>query len=260
MAVLACPGSAFVMKMQEDQSPAKHRKHPAFLFECILSLLVIALLIIFVLPRVPHTGHVASPRTYSGNNLKQIGIAMEDFVNSYGAFPLAAYCDKEGRPLYSWRVLLLPFLEEQSLYQQFNPDEPWDGPNNKLLLERMPTVYRHPLGNPKDLYATHYQVFTGGGAIFDHNQQPILRFADIIDGCSPTFTVVEAGTAVPWTKPEDLHYSPDKPLPRLGGIFPDGFNALTADGRVHWVRKNPDEKIIRAMITYKGGEEDSLRD
>lgn len=197
----------------------------------------------------------------SKNNLQHIGMAMHSFVGTYGAFPPAAYCDERGTPLYSWRVLLLPFLEETNLYDRFKPNEPWDSPSNKPLLAKMPRVYMDPKQRePKEPYATYYQVFTGGGAIFDHRHQPILGFADISDGCSRTFTVVEAGNPVPWTKPEDLPYSPDQALPKIGGMFSDGFNALTADGAVHWVPRNTKEKTIRATFTYRGGEAEFLKD
>jgi prepilin-type processing-associated H-X9-DG protein len=110
---------------------------------------------------------------------------------------------------------------------------------------------------PKEPYATHYLVFTGGGAMFEANLQARAHSLQQIasaDGTSNTLMVVEAAEPVPWTKPEDLPYSPDQPLQKLGGLFSRGFNVLMADGSVRWCHKEIDEKTIRAMITWNGGE------
>jgi hypothetical protein len=194
----------------------------------------------------------------SRNHLSQIGIAMHDYVQDHGVFPPAVVY-RQGQPLYSWRVLLLPYLEEQTLYSQFKLDEPWDSPNNEPLLVRMPDVYGLSLHrDAQEPYATHYQVFAGGGAIFGASPQArLLSLKDIsaADGCSKTLLVVEAIEPVLWTKPEDLHYAPDQPLPRLGGSYPGNFKVLMADGSVRSFSKEIDENIIRAMITWNGGEQ-----
>jgi hypothetical protein len=160
---------------------------------------------------------------------------------------------KDAKALLSWRVALLPYLGEDNLYKQFKLDEPWDGPHNKKLLERMPKVYAAPGVKTREPYTTFYQVFVGGGAIFEKHQA--ARFpASIPDGTSITILIVESGTAVPWTKPEDLHYAPDEPLPELGGLFPNIFNAAFADGAVYALLKKADPDILRAAITCAGGE------
>jgi hypothetical protein len=232
------------------------------MIECILAIFVTALLIIVVMPENPHTGQVPSPRTASANNLYQIGIAMRNFVDDYGVFPPAAVYDEESKPLYSWRVLLLPYLEEGDLYSQFKLKDPWDSPNNWPLLAKMPQVYKAPTkSQAREPYVTYYQVFTGGGSMFQTNPQTrFLSISDISDGPSKTLLVVEAADPVPWTKPEDLPYSPKQPLPKLGGLFSDGFNVLTADGRVHRFPKDLDEKTIRGAITWNGGEAVNLPD
>src|SRR5262249_21734482 len=74
---------------------------------------------------------VATRRMQSTNNLKQIALAMHSYHDTMGRFPPAIVRDKEGKPLYSWRVLLLPYLEQQNLYNQFKLDEPWDSEHNR---------------------------------------------------------------------------------------------------------------------------------
>src|SRR5690348_6194553 len=78
---------------------------------------------------------------YAANNLKQVALALMDYQAAYRKFPPAVVRDKAGRPLYSWRVLVLPFLEQQRLYEQFHLDEPWDSEHNKQFLKETPSGY-----------------------------------------------------------------------------------------------------------------------
>jgi prepilin-type processing-associated H-X9-DG protein len=191
-------------------------------------------------------------RITSQNNLKQIVLAMHNYHDSMGAFPPAALCDKDGKPLLSWRVAILPYVEQANLYNQFKLDEPWDSAHNKKLLERMPPIYSPGQVKTKEPNTTFYQVFVGKGAGFEGRQG--LRITDFTDGTSNTVLVVEAGDPVPWTKPEDLPYDDKKPLPKVGGLHPDGFNAAFADGSVRFLRKAIKEETLRALITRNGGE------
>jgi hypothetical protein len=149
-------------------------------------------------------------------------------------------------------VLLLPYLEEKDLYNQFKLDEPWDSDHNKKLLAKMPKLFALPGGRTKEPYTTFYQVFTGKGTVFDNPKGN--RFADILDGVSNTIIITEGGQAVPWTKPADLAYNADKPLPRLGGLFNGGFHIVTADGRVRFIQQRLGDMVLRSLITRNGGE------
>jgi hypothetical protein len=196
----------------------------------------------------------------SQNNLKQIGLAMHNYADANGRLPPAATHDADGKALLSWRVLILPYIEEGDLYNQFKLDEPWDSENNKKLLEKIPKIYA-PVGDVKTKkeHATFYQVFSGKGAAFDGKEG--LRFpADFPDGTSNTILSVEAGEAVPWSKPDDLTYDPDKKLPKLGGLFKTGFNVGVCDGSVRFVKKGFNEKTFRLLITRNDGEVASFDD
>ncbi len=199
---------------------------------------------------------VASECAISMNKLKQLGLAIHMYTDSYGQLPFPGI-GKNGAPLgqgnknanLSWRVAILPFIDEQNLYQQFKLDEPWDSEHNKKLIEKMPKLFAPVNGVKADKGHTFYQTFSGGGAF-----EAGTTFLTITDGLSNTLMIVEAGQAVPWTKPEDLVYDPKKPLKKLGGLFDGNFNAALCDGSVHYFRKNTPEKILRALITINGGE------
>jgi prepilin-type processing-associated H-X9-DG protein len=176
-------------------------------------------------------------------------------------------CAANGTPLCSWRVLILPFFEGTNLYPKFHLDEPWDGPHNKTLLPLMPLPFA-PEGEDvqAEPFTTFCQVFVGPGTAFEEGL--VLRFPeDLQDRGANTFLVVEGHEAVPWTKPADLVYQPDLPLPSLGGIFKSkgrfslfgesrrvGFNAAFVDGSVQFVSTPLPEAVLRGMILRNGEE------
>jgi hypothetical protein len=193
------------------------------------------------------------------NQLRTLALAMHSYYSAQGALPQPAIYGKDGQPKLSWRVAILPYLRQQALYEKFQQDEPWDGPHNRELLRFMPHEYMPPSGHTKELYTTFYQVFVGTGAkvgpSFEPGVQSKLRLAsDFPDGPSATIMLIEAGEPVPWTKPADLTYDAERPLPRLGGLFADGFNAAFVDCSVHFLKRDIDDATLRALITRNGGE------
>jgi hypothetical protein len=232
------------------------------LFVLFVAAVVIVILVLTSTKKDPNRG-VEHPelrilRIASVNNLKQLGIAMHNYHDVYNRLPATAVRSKDDKPLLSWRVTLLPYLEEQSLYNEFHLDEPWDSAHNRALLSRMPKVYRPDRSEPQWPYATYYQVFTGPDTPFNGAQA--LRLVEFTDGLANTFLIVEGGEPVPWTKPEDLRYMADRSVPTLGGMYQDGFNAAMADGRVRFIQADTDPKTIRALITPRGNETVKLPD
>jgi uncharacterized protein (TIGR03067 family) len=195
---------------------------------------------------------MAPNRMASQTNLKQIALAMHNYENLHGHLPAAAIRDNNGKPLLSWRVAILPYIEQANLYDQFKLHEPWDSAHNKKLLKEMPSVYAPVNVRTKEPYTTFCQVFTGKGTAFESDEGQ--KIADIVDGTSNTLMVVEASEPVPWTKPEDLVYDPHKPLPKLGRQLSDGFNAAFCDATVRLIQKSTKESVLRALITRNGGE------
>jgi hypothetical protein len=197
----------------------------------------------------------AANRTLSASNLKQIGVALHSYHNDYGTLPPAAICSKDGKPLLSWRVAILPYLEEGTLPQEFRLDEPWDSPHNLKLLKRMPKVYAPAGMTTQEPYTTFYQGFVGKGTVFTADPKqgtPLTRITNA-DGTSTTYMVVEAGEPVPWTKPADIPYDPDKPVPALGGMFKQGFNALYCDGSIRFVKREIRPEVLHARIQWNDG-------
>jgi RNA polymerase sigma factor (sigma-70 family) len=184
--------------------------------------------------------------------MMQILLAMHAYHDDQGSLPPAALCDGKDKPLLSWRVALLPYLDEEELYKAFKLDEPWDSENNKKLLDKMPAVYGDQ-GNE-----TVYQVFVGPDTAFPGAKPK--QFGDITDGTGNTILLAVAARPVPWTKPADLPYLADKPLPKLGGQFKDGFHVASADGAVFFAPRTFNEKTLRALITIAGGENDTFAD
>jgi hypothetical protein len=187
--------------------------------------------------------------TTSANNMKQIGLAHHAYHDVNG-FMAQDIVDKNGKPLLSWRVHLLPYIEQDNLYKQFKLDEAWDSADNKKLIAMIPKVYA-PIRVKAKEGETFYQCFTGKDALFGNGKKTLVN---ITDGTSLTIMTVEAGDPVIWTKPADIAYDKDKPLPKLGGMFDGNFNIGLADGSVMWVKKGFDEKTLRGAITPNGGE------
>jgi uncharacterized protein (TIGR03067 family) len=195
----------------------------------------------------------------SRENLKWLTIAMHYYSDSdqHKPLPPPAITSKDGKPLLSWRVAILPYLlgkvDYGPLYKEFKMDEPWDSEHNKKLLPFMPKIYAPVRGMTKEPHSTYYQAFVGPGAAFEPGKKMRLPVS-FPDGTSNTIFFVEAGEAVPWTKPADLPYDPKKALPKLGGLFPDGFHVGMVSGSVQWVNRRFNERGLRLAITRDDGE------
>jgi hypothetical protein len=189
------------------------------------------------------------------SDLRNLAVAMLAYHEENKCLPPAAVYSKEGRPLLSWRVLVLPYLEQEALFKEFHLDEPWDSPHNLRLLPRMPMTY----GSDADLgstraHRTHYQVFVGKGTAFE-GRQGLSLTNDFPDGTSNTVLIVDAAEAVPWTKPQDLPYASGQPLPALGHLPREVFQVVLADSVPRAINRQLNERTLRAAITRNGGEE-----
>jgi hypothetical protein len=201
----------------------------------------------------------AKEQAKEGNNFRQVGIAMHNFHDATGTLPRPAIESPDGKPLLSWRVALLPFVEQDNLYRRFRLDEPWDSDHNKRLIPMIPAVYLRPGQVPDG--KTHYQAVVGRGLMFDFKYvngdgKPSGRsMVSITDGTSNTIMFVVAKDPVIWTKPDDLDADNGMPImPRLDARFKAGTVMALGDGSVRVIHPGVSEATLRAALSAEGGE------
>ena len=197
------------------------------------------------------TAREAFLRTGSSSNLKQIGLALHMYHDTYKTFPPTVVRGPDGKTVHSWRVALLPFLNQTKLHDEYRFDEPWDSPHNRGLLNKIPLVYRSPAAPPDSTNSSVFALVGPEAALSSEEGVPIREFRD---GTSNTILAVEAERAIPWTKPDDIPYDPKKPVPELGGFYEGGFHVLFGDAAVQFLSKDLDEQSLRALMTKSGGE------
>ncbi|MCE5266434.1 MAG: DUF1559 domain-containing protein [Planctomycetaceae bacterium] len=160
-------------------------------------------------------------RMQCANNMKQLALALHSYRQAHGCFPPAYVADKNGKPMHSWRVLILPYLELESLYKQYDFNEPWDGPNNKKLLADCPRAFACPsdmVANGQVTSETSYVAVVGANAAWQGDKpQTVGNFGD---SSFQTIMLVEATDAgIQWTEPRDLSLdaaqTPSTPTPRV---------------------------------------------
>src|SRR5262245_20645213 len=217
-------------------------------------LLVVCSLIVVGAPAVKPKTEPPGPPTEvqfqaAERNLKEIALAWHNYHDSNNHFPCNEV-SKDGKVLLSWRVQILPYIEQLDLYQQFKLDEPWDSENNKKLIDKMPKLYE-PVRGKFDPGMTFYQVFTGKHGLLKSGEKQHL--AGITDGTSNTILCVESAKPVVWTKPDDLVFD-GKDVPALGGLFDGKFHVAMCDGSVRRFKKGVDADVMRGLITPQGGE------
>lgn len=199
----------------------------------------------------------AARRAQCTNNLKQIALAMQSYHDVYGAYPPAYLADANGKPMHSWRVLILPFVGRQDLYARYRFDEPWDGPNNSQLAAPTPAVYRCA-SDPATANTTDYVAITGPGTMFDADKS--INQRSITDGMSNTLLVVESTQAgINWMEPRDLNagqmtFTINGPGGEISSKHPGGAVAAMADGSVKFISGSVAPQTLRALSTPAGRE------
>jgi len=205
-----------------------------------------------LVPGWSHDPGRAARRTQCVNNLKQIALAMHNYVSVYGCFPPAATYDADGKPLLSWRVLVLPYLEQETLYSQFHLDEAWDSPHNKPLADQMPSMFTCP-SKPLAKGLTTYEVIIDSHSMFTGKRSGV-PLKSVTDGSPNTLLVVESKNPVFWSKPDDLPLLYKDPMLGIGSAHASGSNAAMADGSVRFIQNSISPGVLRALVTRDGKE------
>ena len=193
-------------------------------------------------------------RRQTMNKLRQLGLAMHNFHDGHKTFPAQANCDANGRPLLSWRVHILPYVEQNNLYKQFHLDEPWDSAHNRTLIEKMPEAYAMPNSSASHQGRTCFVRPVGENTVCPGKKAVAIK--EITDGTSNTIMIVEVDEkyAVIWTKPDDIVVDPKHPAKGLGGHFKERFCATLCDGSVKVTKSTIDQQILNALFSRNGGE------
>ncbi len=222
----------------------------------LTNIAIAGVLVAMLLPAV-QASREAARRSMSQNNIKNILLALLNYDSSYGKFPAHANYSADGKPLLSWRVHILPFLEEQKLYEQFRLDEPWDSEHNQKLISQMPEVFLDPSSNRNTAEGkTHYLGVKGDGLAFDGSEKG-RRIANFRDGTSNTIMILQVNNqrAATWTQPDDWELDPKNTLKGLAGsMHPGIFLAGFADAHVTFIEEKIDPKVFKHMLTIAGGE------
>lgn len=235
-----------------------------FLFWAGITVCVIVIAIILM----PATSHAPASRSAQcANNLKQIALALHIYHDTYGCFPPAYVTDESGKRMHSWRVLILPFLDQEHLYKKYRFDEPWNGPENSKLHAEKLDVYHCPTGPD---YNNLYLAVVGPNTAWPGATSRSLK--DILDGTSRTILLVEHKDAqIHWMEPRDLDFDTmsfqvndpsgkglSSPHRHAGKYpwsedYPYAWVGM-ADGSVRRLRETTDPEALRAMLTVNGGE------
>jgi hypothetical protein len=210
----------------------------------------VPILIALLLPAV-QAAREAGRRVQSQNNMKQIAIAMLNYHDAMNEFPPAVVTDANGQPLYSGRVLLLPFMEQQGLYEQFDKNSAWDSPANIALSQQTLPIFTDPSSRRSTPGQTDYLFVVGQGTLFDKKGK--ISMADIVDGTSNTMFLVEVkDSGISWAQPGELDISQPMPLPK--GNHPRGNLAAFFDGSTRFLSDSIDPNVVRQLSTSDGGE------
>ena len=216
----------------------------------------------------------AARRMSCQNNLHQIAIALQSYHDSLGSFPPAYIADANGKPMHSWRVLILPYLEEQAMYNAYKFDEPWDGPNNRRLAAKIPRNYRCPSDSPRQSppsLETSYVAIVGPNTVWPEEKS--VNMKQITDGTSQTLLVVEVhDSGIHWMEPRDLHVL-QMPM-AINPIRGQGISSIhgsgndrgrgqraqvvLCDGAVKVLDNDLPPETLRALLTIAG--EETLQD
>jgi hypothetical protein len=220
---------------------------------------ILALLIALLIP-ASRSARPAARRSQCVNNLKQIALALRNYEQMHNALPPAYTVDANGRPLHSWRTLILPYLEQHALYQTIDLSKSWNDPANAKVLQTSLAVFRCPDAVGPQNTTTYLAIVAPNSCLMP---KELRRLADITDGTDATVMVIEAdeGNAVPWMAPVDADESlvmslgPATKLHHAGGM-----NACFVSGAVRFLKASTPAVVRRALISISGNDNELAKE
>ncbi|MCE9526999.1 MAG: DUF1559 domain-containing protein [Planctomycetales bacterium] len=221
------------------------------LLGCLAIIGIVGLLVALLLPMRRRAGPAAR-RMQCANNLKQIGLALQTYADKYGALPPAHTVDTDGKPLHSWRTLILPFMEQEPLYNKIDLSKPWDDPVNKWALEIGLPYNACPSTDLPSTHTTYLAIVVPGGCFKPTDSR---KLSDITDGLDSTLMVMEVDVtqAVHWMAPTDsINFDLLKPKSGARLQHPHGYQVVFVDGSVHFLSADLQPETLRALITIDG--------
>ena len=249
-------GQMPVAQLQPGQRPAKSNTVYIILAVCLAAMIPMMCICVGLLLPAVQAAREAARRMSCSNNIKQIGLAMHNYHSEYKQLPPAFTVDADGNPLHSWRTVLLPFMEQQALYEQIDMSKPWDDPVNIAFGETVIPGYACPSVSQTPNMTTYLAVVDASGIM---SGSTATAFPNVVDGLSNTIMVVEAdsGLAVPWMKPQDIDMSQflDAGSVRDSGGHQGGAHVLMGNGAVKFVTDSADPTLRRSLISKAGNEE-----
>jgi prepilin-type processing-associated H-X9-DG protein len=237
-----------------DAIPKPSSRRRFSLLRVLVVLGIIVLLIALLLPAV-RTAGPAVFRAQCTNNLKQIALALHNYAEVHKVLPPAYTVDARGRPLHSWRTLILPYVEQETLYRTIDLSKPWNDPANAKARETIVDVFRCPVRGGRPNTTTYLAIAAPNGCLLPTEPR---RLAEITDPHESTLMVIDAGeeNAVPWMAPVDADESlvmsigPTTKLHHVGGI-----NAAFVDGSVRFLKTSIPTVVRRALMSISGNEQ-----
>lgn len=221
-----------------------------------VAILAVPLAAVSYLVKAASSAREAARRSQCKGNLACIGLALRNYDSTYGCFPPAHTIDETGRPMHSWRVLIMPFIDND-LIKHYSFDEPWDSPSNRTLLTNRINVWKCPSDPSTNATPgmTNYVVVRGNETLFPGSRSITLNDVDA-DGRAETLMVVEVtGLAIPWTAPYDLDFATmsfqlnDPARPSISSHHPGGANIHNMNGSCEFLRDSTTPEQLRARLT-----------
>ena len=248
---------------QPSPPPAAASKSKTVFFVLLLTALVLVICIgvvaALVLPAFLKAPE-ASRRFVCNENIRNLGLALDEYETQYGMMPPAYTVDANGNRLHSWRTLILPYMGHQQLYDRIDLSKPWDDPVNAAARQTAIEFFTCPAAADDGAAAnrTSYVVIVDKAALFTGSEPKAM--ADVTDGAANTLLAIEippGGPAIEWMEPRDL--SPQELVERLSkagneSSHYDGFHVMFADGRTNFFPNNVDLEQLKAVISRSGGE------